>query len=788
MLFIIKVFFVININAENETNRFSIKLHIFIKDSLTQKPIPDVTVSLPELQINKQTDANGKVTIKTTKGDFIIITQHISYGYHYHSTVISQDTTLTLYIAPISYNRNEFVVTARREKAIEGLSGGNITLNIQRLQNLPQFLGSCDPLKILQLTPGVQTAGTGNSGLFVRGGESGQNLVLFNDAPVYQPSHLLGFFSIFNTGHISYLQLQKNGMESQYGGRLSSVLLVKSPDTIPEKISISGNIGILASQATLSIPLGNKYALYVSARKTYMNLILNPLLSGLGAISDDGESFNYDFQDYNLSFIARPSKKDIITLHSYFGADKFKLEQDEYQLTGKMNWNNLAASLQWKHNWNIDKSFRQVIFTGRYQNNLENDQTGFDIELPSLISTLGYKNEFTFKSGPVKYSSGIEYNYYYLEPQTPLLKINQNLYDNLAYQKYKNHSLAFFAESNWQMTSKLSARLGLRYTYYLQTGPYDNVLYNEYDDVISSTHFSKGTKVYDNHYIEPRVELKYRFSENNSAHISYNRHNQFINLVSISSVGLPTDFWVPASRNIPSQHSDNFSAGYYHSIYENDYEISVEGYYRQMSNQMELKSELFDLMSQKFILEKSIAYGKGNAYGGEIMLKKNTGKITGWISYALSWSYRKFPEINNGKKFPAKHDRRHDLSFTLVYSPNRKWDFSSVFVYATGNAFTLPIGMYIMGGLPIKEYGEYNSFRLPDYHRIDLSATYWFFKKKERESGFNISLYNAYNRSNPLYLYFGVKESDLENNYLKIRRKQSALYKIVPSISWMFKF
>ena len=309
MLFIIKVFFVININAENETNRFSIKLHIFIKDSLTQKPIPDVTVSLPELQINKQTDANGKVTIKTTKGDFIIITQHISYGYHYHSTVISQDTTLTLYIAPISYNRNEFVVTARREKAIEGLSGGNITLNIQRLHNLPQFLGSCDPLKILQLTPGVQTAGTGNSGLFVRGGESGQNLVLFNDAPVYQPSHLLGFFSIFNTGHISYLQLQKNGMESQYGGRLSSVLLVKSTDTIPEKISISGNIGILASQATLSIPLGNKYALYVSARKTYMNLILNPLLSGLGAISDDGESFNYDFQDYNLSFIARPSKK-----------------------------------------------------------------------------------------------------------------------------------------------------------------------------------------------------------------------------------------------------------------------------------------------------------------------------------------------------------------------------------------------------------------------------------------------------------------------------------------------
>ena len=183
---------------------------------MTQKPIPDVTVSLPELQINKQTDANGKVTIKTTKGNFIIITQHISYGYHHHSTVISQDTTLTLYIAPISYNRNEFVVTARREKAIEGLSGGNITLNIQRLQNLPQFLGSCDPLKILQLTPGVQTAGTGNSGLFVRGGESGQNLVLFNDAPVYQPSHLLGFFSIFNTGHISYLQLQKNGMESQY--------------------------------------------------------------------------------------------------------------------------------------------------------------------------------------------------------------------------------------------------------------------------------------------------------------------------------------------------------------------------------------------------------------------------------------------------------------------------------------------------------------------------------------------------------------------------------------------
>lgn len=747
-----------------------------------------VAISIPKIQVTKISDEQGRAKFKIIPANYIVQTEHIAYGHQSFSISFSKDTTIFLFLSHIVYQHQEAVISAQQKKSMKGLYKGDLELSINQLQNIPRFLGGNDPLKILQMTPAVKTAGNGNSGIFVRGGDTGHNLVLFNDAPVYQPSHLLGFFSIFNSGHTSTLQLQKNSIPAQYGGRLSSVLQVSSPDSIPERISVSGEIGIISSQATLALPVNKKYAFYLSARKTYTGLILQPTLSLLNALPDKDQVFDYDFQDYNFSFIGNPTEKDKITVHGYWGKDIFNLQQEEYRLAGKMQWSNLAASASWQRKWNEKQSMRHVLFFGDYENLLKNKQVGLSIELPSSIYTTGYKNEFIFRFPVTTLTAGLEYNYNYLKPQAPLVDINNNTYDELAYQKYKSHSVALFADTRWNITRRISAGIGLRYIYYAQVGPYDDVSYNELKEATGNKHYGRGKSVYGKNLIEPRADIRFMLSEQQSAYITYNRHNQILNLVSISSVGFPTDFWISASKNIPEQSGNNFSAGYYRSFGRNDYELSVEAYYRKMSGLAELNNGLFDLTSEKFILEQTLSYGKGEAYGLEFLLKKNNGKLTGWISYGLGWSYRRFPDINNGKKFPAKHDRRHDLSVTLMYSPNKKWDVSSVFVYATGNAFTLPVGLYAMGGLIIKEYGPYNGYRLPDYHRLDLSATYWLFRKNSHESGFNISIFNVYNHWNPLYLYFRVKESDLENNYLKISRKQMCIYNFVPSLSWIFKF
>lgn len=721
-------------------------------------------------------------------GTYTVQTEHLAYGQHTFSITFTKDTIIHLYLAHTIYQKQEAIISARQKKTMKGLYKGELELNIDQLQNIPRFLGGSDPLKILQMTPAVKTAGNGNSGIFVRGGDTGHNLVLFNDAPVYQPSHLLGFFSIFNSGHISTLQLQKNSIPAQFGGRLSSVLQVSSPDSIPDRISVGGEIGIISSQATLTLPVNGKYAFYISARKTYTGLILQPTLSLLNALPDKDQVFDYDFQDYNLSFIGRPTSKDKITVHGYWGKDIFNLQQEEYRLAGKMQWSNLTLSASWQRKWNGKQQMRHTLFTGNYDSRLKNNQIGLSIELPSSIYTTGYKNEFIFRFPAVTLTSGLEYNYNYLKPQAPLVDINNNTYDNLAYQKYRTHSAALFADTRWNICHHLSAGIGLRYTYYAQVGPYDNVSYDNSGEATGSKHYAKSKLVTGKNYIEPRADIRYSLSDRQSVYITYNRHNQMLNLVSISSVGFPTDFWISASKNIPEQSADNFSTGYYLSFGNNNYELSAEAYFRKMTGLTELNNGLFDLTSEKFILEQSLSYGKGKAYGLEILFKKNNGKLTGWISYGLGWSYRRFPDINNGKKFPAKHDRRHDLSLTLMYSPNKKWDLSSVFVYATGNAFTLPVGLYAMGELIIKEYGPYNGYRLPDYHRLDLAATYWLFRKNNRECGFNLSIFNVYNHWNPLYLYYRVKESDLENNYLKISRKQMCIYNFVPSLSWIFKF
>lgn len=754
-------------------------------------PVENAVLTLQPGSLHLTSDSNGLAEGEIRGGKIQLQIRHIRFHTKDINLVLQQDTVLDISLTPTTYVLEESTITAqrRKSKSISGTMAGRIELDMKSLSVLPKFMGTNDPLKILQLMPGVQTSGDANSGLFIRGAEPGHNLVLWNDAPVYNPTHLLGFFSIFNSGHIGSFKLHKSNMEANYGGRLSSLLTVESPGDLPEHTGVEGSVGLISSQASLALPLSEHSGLYLSARKTYVGLLLQPLLEATIDNKDKNTPFSYEFEDANFTFITRLSGQDKITLNAFGSYDIFHLEEPSYSLDGKMKWSNLLASLSWEHRWQERDQFRLSLYTAHYRNKVHVTESGLSAALPSSIQDWGLRNEYLFRRGSVILKAGVEYIYHTLSPQTPQIKnIPENPTTFPAGQTYHTHELSGFLTGEIRLGRRLALTPGLRYTANIQTGRFIDYRYNEYGEVTDSVRYGKGEQASFQGGFEPRIGIRYMPDAESALQFSYNRHKQYINLVSISGVGLPTDFWVPATGNIPAQNSHNYAIGYFRSFSRGQYELSTELYFRQLYHQAEFNTALFDLFNQKYILEKSLLYGKGRSWGGEVMLKKNYGQWNGWISYTLGWSRRYFPDINDGNGFPAKHDRRHDLSLTANYRLNKRWDFSTVFVYATGSAYTMPVGIYTIGGNVVKEYGKYNASRLPDYHRLDISANYWFFKTEKRESGLNFSIYNLYRRKNPLYVFVVTKAPQENSNQIHIKKKYKKLYDIVPSVSWTFRF
>lgn len=784
-LYLFGIFFFFSLILRGQV---TVQLRGKILDAETRLPVENAALQAGELY-RQLTDCSGDFVLRLPVGRQHITVRHLSYEEQAFPLDLRQDTVVVFWLLPVVHLLNESVVKGKREtNALGGLAGGRFELDMQQLRVLPKFVGNNDPLKILQLLPGVQTAGEGNSGIFVRGGEPGHNLVLWDGAPIYNASHLLGTFSVFNTGHIGKFTLYKSHMPADYGGRLSSLIEVRSPDLIPGKPTVSGDIGLIASQATIAVPLGKKSAFYVSGRRTYVGLTIKPLLEAM--TSDDSENFpfNYEFGDCNFTYVYRPDRKNKLVVNAYGGMDHLNVEDKEYQLDGKLKWWNLAVSASWEHRWNDMAKSRNTFFYSQYRNRLDVRQNGLEATLPSEIRDWGFRHQTTFTYGKVDFSVGGDYIFHTLEPQSPNVGMNQVDWGRSAVQTYYTHETSVFVQGNVHLASRWMLGLGIRYALSFQTGPFDDLYYDRRGVLVDSVHYGRGRIPGLRQGWEPRISMQYRLGADQQLQFSYNRQRQWINLVSISGVGLPTDFWVPASKNIPAQWSDQFSGGYFQSLWGNLCEISVEGYYRILHQQMEYKSALFDLFNQQYILEQSIHYGRGQAYGMEFIIKKNRGKMSGWLSYTLGWSERNFSAIMNGSRFPAKHDRRHDLSVAGSYKLNKKWDFSGVFVYATGSSYTMPTGMYMMGGNLVKEYGAYNGSRLPAYHRMDLSATYWFFKDTNRESGLNFSIYNVYKRSNPMYIFILAQPSKYTDNQIIVRTKRKQLYDIIPSLSWTFRF
>ena len=754
----------------------------FIRDIKTSEGLIGANVYVKELKQGVVANNYGFYSVTLPAGTYTISYTYV--GYTSQESVIKIEANLKKNVEMVSNDimAKEVVVIAQRsDKNVESTDMGRVELNMENVKKLPALLGEVDVMRAIQLLPGVMSAGEGNSGFYVRGGGPDQNLVLLDNAVVYNPGHLFGFFSIFNGDIIKNTTLIKGGMPANFGGRSSSVLDISMKEGNMKKWHADGGIGILASRLTIQGPIKKeKCSVIVSARRTYVDLFSKALLKNYKGGSLAGNS--YYFYDLNGKINYKFSDKDRLFLSGYFGRDAFSFKDQGGSFDANLKWGNATATMRWNHLFN-DKLFMN---TSLIYNNYNFDATaGFGDILFKLKSGVRDVNGvidfdyFPTIRNAVKF--GVNYTHHGFTPSITTGKVGDITFDVQANKLKVAHEYAAYILDDIAVTDWLKLNVGLRFSGFTFTGPFKKFYRN--NGVIDTVEFTRSDNIKTYGGLEPRFSSRFRINNNISIKAGITVNKQYMHLVSNSTTTLPFDVWVPSTDRVKPQTVVQYSLGYFQNYKDDMFETSIEAYYKDMSNQIEFGESYVAQIDQD--PENGFTYGKGQAYGLEFFVKKAKGKFTGWIGYTLSYTWRKFPELNNGVKFPAKYDRRHDLSVVLQWDVTKKLNLSTVFVYGTGNTTTLPIGRYFIGGQIVNEYGDRNGYRLVPYHRWDVSLTY-VIKDKKWYSDIAVSIYNVYSRKNPYFIYYSVDGSASQGN-LDVKAKQVSLFPILPSITWNFK-
>ena len=690
-----------------------------------------------------------------------------------------------IYLVSKSAALNEVVVYSRRRDAnVRNAQMGRIDLSINQIKNIPSFLGEVDILKNIQLLPGVRNAGEGNAGFYVRGGGPDQNLILLDDAVVYNTGHLFGFFSIFNSDAIKNTSLIKGGMPAQYGGRLSSVLDVSMKDGKSNQFQGEGGIGLIASRFSFQGPIKkDKASFIVSARRTYIDALVKPFVKKSSNFYGSG----YYFYDLNAKVNYRFSEKDRLYLSGYFGRDVFTFNNSELSFKANIPWGNSTGTLRWNHVFNRKLFANTTLVYNDYHFSFGASQNNFDIKLSSGIRDGNAKIDFDFyPSGKHKLKFGGLMTYHKFIPNVTSGRQDSTIFTPSS--EGEKHALenALYVQDDWDLSEKVKINTGLRWSSFTQIGPYTKYVRDANQNKLDSTVYGALEKIKNYHGLEPRVTIRYAAGALTSIKASVTRNLQFIHLVSNAGTTLPTDLWVPSTFRVRPQISWQYAAGVFRNFNNNEIETSVEVYYKRMQNQIEYREGYTPSLRDP---EEEFIFGRGWSYGTEWFVNKVRGRLTGWVGYTLSWTWREFPELNGGEKYPAKYDRRHDLSVVATYEGNKRWKFGAVFVYGTGNATSLPERFYFINGVLTQEYSGINQYRLPAYHRMDLSATYTpqSKKKKKVQSYWVFSVYNIYSRKNPYFIYFNQSGSPYTGS-VKVEARQVSLFPVLPSVTWNFKF
>ena len=758
-------------------------LNGYVRDSLTGELIIGATISVNGRSVSSNQYGFYSITMPAAEYDMVF--SHVSYQTISLRISLTENEEKTVLLLPKSAALNEVVIYSRRRDAnVRNAQMGKIDLSMEQIKNIPVFLGEVDILKAIQLLPGVRNAGEGNAGFYVRGGGPDQNLIMLDDAVVYNTGHLFGFFSIFNSDAIKNVSLIKGGMPAQYGGRLSSVLDVSMKDGNSNKFVAEGGIGIIASRLSLQGPIKkDKASFMVSARRTYADALAKPFIKKTANAYGSG----YYCYDLNAKVNYRFSEKDRIYLSGYFGRDVFTFRDARLSFKADIPWGNSTATLRWNHVFNPKLFANTTLVYNDYKFSFGAAQNNFEIKLSSGIRDGNAKIDFDYyPSANHKLKFGGLFTYHKFIPN-----VASGRQDSIVFkpssegEKYAQES-ALYIQDDWDVSDRLKINYGIRYSSFSQLGPYTRYLKDTDQNILDSTVYKNMESIQTYSGIEPRMTVRYSANTTTSIKASVTRNLQFIHLVSNSGTTLPTDLWVPSTFRVKPQISWQYAAGLFKNFKDNQYETSVEVYYKNMQNQIEYKEGYTQSLSDP---EEEFVFGKGWSYGAEFFVNKVRGRLTGWVGYTLSWTWRKFPQLNAGEKFPAKYDRRNDLSVVATYDLNKKWKFGSVFVYGTGNATSLPERFYILNGVLTQDYSRINQYRLKPYHRIDLSATYSPPPKKKRklESYWVFSIYNVYSRLNPYFIYFNQSGNPF-NGTLEIEAKQVSLFPIIPSVTWNFKF
>ncbi|MEN0003229.1 MAG: TonB-dependent receptor [Bacteroidota bacterium] len=732
---------------------------------------------VPLEAINKGivSNAYGFYSLSLPEGQYTLRFSYIGYQDQDQTIDLKEDIRLNIKLSQ-GVELIEVVVTAEEaDRNVQDTKMGTLDLPVENIKKLPAIFGEVDVLKTLQLLPGVLSAGEGNAGFYVRGGGPDQNLVLLDEAVVYNPGHLLGFFSVFNADAIKNTTLIKGNMPASYGGRLSSVVDIQMKEGDDQNYRIEGGIGAIASRLTVQGPIvKNKSSFIVSARRTYVLDLAQPFLEG-----SDFEGTNYYFYDVNAKVNYRFSDKDRLYLSTYFGRDVLQFRSPVRDFNFDLPYGNATATLRWNHLFS-DKLFMNVsaIFN-EYDFGFSGGQAEFSVDVFSGVRDWNGKVDFDYFINPAhSLKFGLNYTYHRLTPNVATASDGNTTFSNELEAKFAHESAAYI-QDDWKVNDRLKMNVGVRFSMFTQLGPYVSPF--------DGQKFEQGEPVKTYTGIEPRLSLRYRLDPTTSIKAGAALSNQYLHLVSNSTSTLPADVWVPSTERIKPQIGLQYAVGLFKNFEDNTYETSLEVYYKDLRNQVDYRENYVNNPAND--IENEFVFGTGEAYGAELFLKKAKGRLNGWVGYTWSRTTRSFPDINNGESFPAIYDRTHDLSVVLNYDLSPKWDLGAIFVFGTGNTFTPVQSLFFIEQNFVPEYGTRNSARVDDYHRFDLSATYTPKPNSTKRftSNWTFSVYNAYNRQNPFFIYYTF-ETDAAQGDGRATAFKVSLFPVIPSITWNFKW
>ena len=792
---IIQILILLVLFSFNSFSQERFTLNGYITDSESGESLIGATVFINEINSGTVTNPYGFYSITLDEGNYNIDFRYIGYNTISKEIDLSSNTKIDIELASSDIQLESVVVSdVAEDYNISSIEMSTAKLDMSKVTEIPTFLGENDIIKAIQLLPGVSSVGEGASGFNVRGGSVGQNLVLLDEAPVYNSSHLLGFLSVFNPDAVKDLKLYKGGIPSRYGGRISSILDIRMKDGNKKKVQLSGGVGTIFSRLTLESPIvKDKSSFILALRRSYADVLAKPFLKNSNFF-DDGAALN--FYDLTAKSNFELNENNTLYISSYVGRDIFKFDARQ-----GFNWGNRTGTVRWNHLFN-DRLFSN--FTAIYSNYDYQLAFGSDdrnkFEWDSNVETYNFKPEFTyFVNTNNELSIGAELINYSFEPANAIGVSDGEITDITLPDKYAFEGALYVG--NEQKMSSLTLSYGLRYSLYSYYGPGDRY---EFGDpifsggrrpLISVSKVDRRESIKNYSGLEPRLSMNILLGKSSSIKASYNRMTQYIHLLSNTAASSSLDVWTPSTNNIKPEIADAYVLGYFKNFKNNTYEASIELYYKDLQNQIDYIDGA-DLLINKY-LEGDLLTGIGRAYGLEFLFKKNRGRFNGWLSYTIGRSELKIDGINKFEWYPTRYDQTHNFKITSTYKISDRVQFSGNFVYLTGTPVTFPSSKFVIQGfvIPHNASNSRHQFRIPDYHRLDFSVTIKGRDEKKNgkvrknDSELIIGVYNVYNRRNPFSIYFSQGDGMVTDSYVPGEvTRLSIIGSFVPSITYNFKF